>query len=170
MNTGIKSIVVQNGIAACKPAFTLIELLAVMAIISILAALLFVSSGKVKAASQSIACVSNLRQLQMAWLMYNDDHADSLPPNEDNFTAGIWRSLPGSWVVGNAQEDQSPTNIESGVIFPYSGSLSIYHCPADKSTFSGHAGLFRHRSYMLSIYLNSVAFDTRVKNKSAQIS
>src|SRR5439155_3988966 len=156
--------------SSSNSAFTLIELLVVMTIIGILAELLFLTLGRAQTAARSIACVCNLRQLNLAWSLSNDDHADTMPPNEDNFTRGAWRSLPGSWVVGNAQEDQNSTNIESGVMFPYSQSLPIYHCPADHSKFKGAAGLLRHRSYMLSIYMNSVPFNSRVKNKSMQVS
>lgn len=129
-----------------RSAFTLIELLVVIAIIAILASLLLPALARAKTKAQGIKCLGNLKQLQLGWLMYADDHGGLMPP----------QNLPAPWVLGNAQEDLTMSNLQQGVLFPYTPSAAIYHCPADQSTVTGHRDLLRTRSYSLDSYLGRV--------------
>jgi len=67
------------------------------------------------------------------------------------------KGMPYNWVYGNAQTDRSPSNIMTGVLFSYTRTASIYHCPTDRSKVTGVPGQLRFRSYGLSAPLGGGA-------------
>src|SRR2546421_963998 len=78
MSPGI--VFASNGAAVGQErrGFTLIELLVVIAIIAILAAMLLPTLTRAKLKAWGAQCMSNERQLSMAWRMYTEDNADVL--------------------------------------------------------------------------------------------
>jgi prepilin-type N-terminal cleavage/methylation domain-containing protein/prepilin-type processing-associated H-X9-DG protein len=151
-----------------RPAFTLIELLIVIALIALLLAILLPALHLAKAKARDILCLSNLEQLQTCAILYSMDYDGFLPPNRHVYNIGTGGPSDGwndsmTWCAGLAPHDTTTENIERALLFPYNRSTGIYHCPADMSKVKTQDGqllsMRRTRSYNLSQSINGYPYD-----------
>jgi len=125
-----------------KHAFTLIELLVVIAVIAILMAILMPALQRAREQGQRAACLSNLKQLTLAWSMYADENDDRLVNGAAGFTSDqdwgthakelnwvgkCWADDYGSGgqLAVQAQRDA----IMAGALWPYVKEMGLYSCP-----------------------------------------
>jgi prepilin-type N-terminal cleavage/methylation domain-containing protein/prepilin-type processing-associated H-X9-DG protein len=148
-----------GGVRPRRTAFTLVELLVVIAIIAILAALLLPTLTRAKTQARRVHCVSNERQLALTWLLYAGDNNDALVSNGHGTATELRnRTL---WVLGDTHfylpaftDSQFLINPKYAAFGAYLKSVSVYKCPSDQSTIRVNAMTVpKIRSYAMNAYL-----------------
>ena len=122
-------------------AFTLIELLVTIAIIAILAAILFPVFARARENARRASCMSNLKQIGLGIMQYTQDYDERYPP------AFVWDSSSGKPTALDTDPSHPSgyftiSNASTGghykswmdLIFPYVKSTQIFVCPSDSHT------------------------------------
>lgn len=113
-----------------RSGFTLIELLVVIAIIAILAAILFPVFAKAREKARQTSCLSQTKQLGLAFIQYYQDYDEKLPAG----TAGIAPAQP---TAPSATDPGTAGQGWANQIYNQVKSVGIYKCPDDSTTANG---------------------------------
>jgi len=146
-----------SGLLTCA-GFSLLELSAVVFIVTILVSLLCAALNHTKSKALRITCLDNMKELQAAWWLYTVDNAEAIPLNQRAPAPADprivqRRTSTNSWVAGNPVQDITTEYLTRGTLYEYLGSVSTFRCPMDYSTVRRKADVLRTRSYAMSTYL-----------------
>jgi prepilin-type N-terminal cleavage/methylation domain-containing protein len=164
-----------------KLAFTLIELVVVIAIIAVLTGMLLPALSKAKQNAQMVKCLNNLHQIGVGIMLYLADYQDTFPPSQrSQFDFTVVPDSPADWVFGNylGGKDPSPAfalgtpPATNRFLNPYVFSPETWHCPADRgldffkcqpSDFATLGDSYRFNSHLHGYYYQTagVAEDPR---------
>jgi prepilin-type N-terminal cleavage/methylation domain-containing protein/prepilin-type processing-associated H-X9-DG protein len=148
--------------------FTLVELLIVIAIIGILAAILFPVFGRIRETARATACASNMKQLGLGFAQYTSDHGGRMPYG-GNFQG--WGS-GAHWVGGeNGKEIASLTDfkpieeppagsgkyrtaqVEKGALYTYVKDAKVFVCPSNPD------GQIKKLSYSMNCAISGISMN-----------
>jgi len=112
-----------------RRAFTLIELLVVIAIIAILMAILMPTLHRAKEQGQRASCLSNVKQLTLAWILYAQDNDDRIVNGSTFFSRpGEVAWIGARWQVTGTPE-QLREHLKDGILYKYCEDVDIFKCP-----------------------------------------
>jgi prepilin-type N-terminal cleavage/methylation domain-containing protein len=131
-------------------AFTLIELLVVIAVIAVLMAILMPALNMARDQAKRIHCMSNVKTLSFAWLLYKDE-------NDDKLVGGMPARSSDAWMLGPRGSDpdyteQCKEGLRQGKLYPFVKNVNVYRCPSDDRI--KREGMYTFGSFSVSGALN----------------
>jgi prepilin-type N-terminal cleavage/methylation domain-containing protein/prepilin-type processing-associated H-X9-DG protein len=156
--------------------FTLIELLVVIAIIAILMAILMPALNRAREQGKRAGCLSNLKQLTLAWLMYADQNDEKLVNGDTREYTAMYSSpslefkkshynekpwVETDWNVSMTEQAKKDA-ISTGALYPYVNTLKIYKCATlERKTADAYgAASITCRTYSIMDSMNCKYWDS----------
>ena len=146
-----------------KQAFTLIELLVVIAVIAVLMGILMPALRAARELARGSNCMSNQRNLVLAYTMYADDNDSRIVRGHvdmSNLDSPMWALPPidpsGAYISGTPLIEDRIRGIKRGALYPYIKDHKMYHCPGDNRYQTGveeHQRMYR--SYIIPDVLSA---------------
>ena len=162
-----------------RKGFTLIELLVVIAIIALLLSIVMPGLNMAKKKAASAACLSNAKQMSLAWYMYQgESDGEIVAALMEN--VGVNTECREGWIgqphlatdatssslsmtqTSPVTDEDESRGAEKGKLYPYLENPDVFHCPADKLR-KGPDGTRLYVSYALPTCLNGASGDTQIK-------
>jgi prepilin-type N-terminal cleavage/methylation domain-containing protein/prepilin-type processing-associated H-X9-DG protein len=156
-----------------RRAFTLVELLVVIGIIALLISILLPSLNRARENAKQVQCLSNLRQISLALVMYTQGNKDLLPgggePAQKRWDWIYWDVAAGAPFNDVGQSALAPYLSPSNTKF----NPAYFSCPTDRTEdhISVYGGRYPYRfSYTMNCYLsdNSRAYSTGLNNTATK--
>jgi prepilin-type processing-associated H-X9-DG protein len=151
-----------------RQAFTLLELVVVLATITILAAMLMPAFAKTRRTGAGIQCLDNKKQLTLAWLMYSEDNHGALTPNENGGsgsgtgTVDLTKNWANGWLnwIPDNTDNTNLHYLADALLGPYAQRQTrVFKCPADIYTcLEGGRAMPRTRSVSMNGYIEGGAY------------
>ena len=116
----------MTALGGTKRGFMLIELLVVVGILALLAAILFPVLVAARGRARTTACTSNLRQLHLALSLYVADDGGYLPPYYTGIGRQITRGDGTTFILPDQSEDLTAS------VAPYVQAADVWFCPSDR--------------------------------------
>lgn len=160
--------------------FTRSDLLAVLVVLLLLAAVKLPSFGNTQASSQSTVCASNLRRLIQAWTMYADDNGGRLVPNNGQLQrSGTSQTWADGWLEFTSSFDNinynhlinpEASNGRAGLLGPHlNRDASVFRCPSDRSSVMIFGRVYpRVRSFSMNNWMGGSAYTQQDEYKVFQ--
>jgi prepilin-type N-terminal cleavage/methylation domain-containing protein len=153
-----------------RSGFTLIELLIVITIIALLVSILMPMISRAREMAARTKCLSNIRQLQMGWIAYANEHKGKIC----TFTCNIHRidiapeppenAVQGGWLAVKDQPGPLVVDFPGSRMWQYVNNIDTYYCPNDARPVKGSvdpaapSGLSQLTSYAMNMWLGNRQF------------
>lgn len=141
--------------AHSRSAFTLLELLIVIAVIAVLASLMLSSQAGARRRVLASQCLSNSRQFALSLQLYGDDNSGCLPPNRDGEGMVLGETWVEGWLGLPGPDCTNTLYLKRSLLGPYLPTVALWKCPATRAVTVGGKKQTRVRTVSLNCFIGT---------------